>query len=238
MISATLSSAQTIIGSLPYTINIPGTYVLNQSLSYPSGSGIAITVKAPNVTINLGGNAIINTSDQTTTTAIGIGANNLTNITVENGEILGFKYGIYLNGPSSGATFNLGHVLQGLRFAYCTYAGIYLNFADNSLIQNCQLSSLGFTGGGVGVGTFSAGIYIISRNGGTRVYRCQVLHAATTGFVGIGGVQGSYWEQNLATNCEFGFAFGNSNAAYRDNATFGCTTPFSGGNDFGGNHSQ
>jgi hypothetical protein len=232
-------SAQTIIGSLPYSITTAGTYVLNQTLSFPSGSGIAILVKASNVTINLNGYAITNTSDQTTTNAIGIGEYNVENLTVENGEIVGFKYGVYLNGPSSGASFNLGHVVQGLRLAYCTYAGIWLNYADNCLIQNCQLSSLGTTGGGVRVGGFSAGIYVISLNGGTRVYRCQVLNAATTGFVGIGGVQGSYWEQNLATNCVYGFAFGNSPAAYRDNASFGSTSAaFLNGNDFGGNHSQ
>jgi len=232
-------SAQTIIGSLPYTITAAGTYVLNQPLSYASGSGIAILVKANNVTINLNGNTIANTSDQTKTTAIGIGAYNVENVTIENGGIFGFHYGVYLNGPSSGASFNLGHLVQGLRLAYCTYAGIWLNYADNCLIQNCQLSSLGTTAGGVRVGTFSAGIYVISLNGGTRVYRCQVLKAATTGFVGIGGVQGSYWEQNLATNCVYGFAFGGSNAAYRDNASFGSTTQaFVSGNDFGGNHSQ
>ena len=204
----------------------------------PPARGIAITVKASNVTINLNGYAITNSSDQTTTNAIGIGEYNVENLKVENGEIVGFKYGVYLNGPSSGASFNLGHVVQGLRLAYCIYAGIYLNFADNCLIQNCRLSSLGTTGGGVKVGFFSAGIYVISLKGGNRVYRCQVLNAATTGFVGIGGVQGSYWEQNLATNCTFGFAYGNNRDAYRDNASFGCTTPFSAGNDFGGNHSQ
>jgi hypothetical protein len=60
-----LTSAQTIISSLPYTITTAGTYVLNQTLYYPSGAGIAILVKAPDVTINLNGYAIINTADQT-----------------------------------------------------------------------------------------------------------------------------------------------------------------------------
>jgi hypothetical protein len=65
-----------------------------------------------------------------------------------------------------------------------------------------------------------------------------VLNATETGFVGVATTQGSYFEQNLATNCTFGFAFGDIKDAFRDNASFGCSTPFSSGNDFGGNHSQ
>jgi hypothetical protein len=65
-----------------------------------------------------------------------------------------------------------------------------------------------------------------------------VLNATETGFVGVGNIQGAYFEQDLATDCAFGFAFGGTKDAYRDNATFGCTTAFSAGNDFGGNHSQ
>jgi hypothetical protein len=85
---------------------------------------------------------------------------------------------------------------------------------------------------------FGYGIVVSSLNGGSRVYRCQVSKVTQTGFVGVSTSQGSYFEQDLATNCNFGFAFAGSKDAYRDNATFGCTTPFSSGNDFGGNHSQ
>ena len=227
-----------MISSLPYMITTAGVYVLNQSLSYSAGSGIAITVKASNVTINLNGYGITNTSNQTTTNAIGIGEYNVENVTVENGEILGFKYGVYLNGPSGGANFNAGHIVQGLRLAYCTSEGILLENASNCLVQNCQLSSMGTTGGGVNVG-LGYGITVFSQNGGTRVYRCQVLNATETGFVGVASAQGSYFEQNSATNCNFGFAFGDNKEGYRDNASFGSTTAaFTGGNDFGGNHSQ
>jgi hypothetical protein len=62
--------AQTVITSLPYTISTAGVYVLNQPLSYPSGTGNAITVKASNVTISLNGYGITNTSDQTKTSAV------------------------------------------------------------------------------------------------------------------------------------------------------------------------
>jgi hypothetical protein len=226
--------AQTIIGSLPYPITTAGTYVLNESLSYPSAGGIAITVKASNVTINLNGHAITNTSDPTTTQAIGIGEYNVENLTIENGEILGFLYGVYLHGPPAGPTiFNFGHVLQGLRLSYCAFAGIYLQYAYNCLIQNCQLSAMGYTSqfqkvaDGNGIVCFN--------NLGTRIYRCQVV-IAHTGFVG-GGLS-EYWEQNLAMDCDSGFAFGDSREVYRDNASVICPTPFSGGTDFGGNHSR
>jgi hypothetical protein len=198
--SAALSSAQTVITSLPYTINTPGVYVLNQSLHYTSGSGNAITVTASNVTINLNGYGITNTSDQTKTQARGISSNNVENLTVENGEIFGFFDGIILNGPNSGVSFNVGHVLQGLRLAYCTSVGIILANASNCVIQNCQLSSIGTTGGGVQVSGGAFGIEIVSLIGGNRVYRNQVLNATSVGFLGGAiGSQGGYWEQNLAT---------------------------------------
>jgi parallel beta-helix repeat protein len=239
IISATLSSAQTVITSLPYTISSAGTYLLNQTLYYPSGSGNAITVAASNVTLNLNGYGIINTANQTTTTATCVSASNFENISIENGEIFGFQNGIHLLGPSTGLNFNTGHIVQGLRLAYCTFRGIFLENSSNCLVQNCLLSSIGTTGGGVHVG-LGYGIVVFSLGGGTRVYRCQVLNATETGFVGVitGGSQGSYFEQNLATHCNFGFAFGDAAEAYRDNASFGSTTAFSSGNDFGGNHSQ
>jgi Right handed beta helix region len=237
-----LSSAQTVITSLPYTISIPGIYVLDQSLHYASGSGNAITVTASNVTINLNGYGIINTADQTTTTARCIYANNVENLTVENGEIFGFRYGVELDGPSSGLNFNAGHILQSLRLAYCTYSGIYLFYANNSLIQNCQVSSIGTTGGGVLVGN-GYGIVVYSSIGGNRIYRCQVFNASGTagyGFFGLTfGSQGSYFEQNLATDCAYGFVFNDSKEAYRDNASFGATTAaFTGGTNVSGNYSQ
>jgi hypothetical protein len=241
LISATLSSAQTIIASLPYTISTAGVYVLDQSLSYSSGSGIAITVKASNVTINLNGYGITNTSDQTTTTAIGIGAYNVENLTVKNGEIFGFKYGVYLNGPTTGLSFNAGHVVQSLRLAYCTENGILLDYADNCLIQNCQASSIGRTGGGIKLNNSAIGISVTSLTGGTRIYRCQVLGATSAGIsTGSVGSQGSYVEQNLATDCRIGFYLVDGREAYRDNPSFGATSePFLGTpTDFGGNHAK
>jgi hypothetical protein len=108
------------------------------------------------------------------------------------------------------------------------------------LIQNCQLSSIGTTGGGVVVSAGAFGIEIVSLIGGNRVYRNQVLKATSVGFFAATiGLQGSYLEQNLATNCEHGFFFSDVVEAYRDNMSFGSTSgAFTSGNDLGGNHSQ
>jgi len=48
-----------------------------------------------------------------------------------------------------------------------------------------------------------------------------VLNAIETGFVGVATTQGSYFEQNLATNCTFGFAFGDIKEAFRENSDEG-----------------
>jgi hypothetical protein len=230
--------AQTVITSLPYTISTAGVYVLDQPLTYPSGTGNAITVKASNVTISLNGYGITNTSDQTKTSAVCIYANNVENVTVENGEIFGFYEGVLLNGPANGTNFNIGHIVQNLRLAYCIGYGIFLDYASNCVIQNCLLSSIGITGGGARF-PGAIGIAIFSLNGGTRVYRCQVFNSVSYGFfTGTAGSQGSYLEQNVATTCPAGFGFLDMSEAYRDNASLGCTSSFIGGNDFGGNHSQ
>ncbi len=238
--SPALSSAQTVISSLPYTISTAGVYVLNQSFSYPSGSGAAITIKASNVTLNLNGHGITNTAAQNSSnTAIAIHASNFENITVENGEILGFNAGILLEGPTIGINFNVGHVIQGMRLAYSLTFGIWLEWCANCSIQNCQLYSMGTTGGGVTVNTPTYGIEVDSFNGGNRIYRNQVTNSFF-GYYGLnhGASQGSYFEQNLATNCTYSFTFDPLNA-YRDNASFGAATQaFAGGNSVGGNYAQ
>jgi hypothetical protein len=240
VLSSVLSSAQTVISSLPYTISTAGVYVLNQSLHYPSATGNAITISASNVTINLNGYGIINTATQNGSTAsVAIYGNNVENITIENGEIFGFFRGIFLSGTLSGNNFNVGHVIQGMRVAYCLYTGIFLEYASNSVVQNCQVSSVGTTGGGTVVNSGAYAIPIVSYLGGNRVYRCQVLGAGYGFFGNSNGIQGTYWEQNLATNCTYSFYFFQTKEAYRDNASFGATTAaFTSGNDLGGNHSQ
>jgi hypothetical protein len=238
--TSTLSSAQTVISSLPYTISTAGVYVLNKTLHYPSGTGNAITITASNVILNLGGFGIINTSDQTTTSATCISANNVENLTIENGEIFGFQNGITLYG-SSGLNFNAGHVIQNLRLAYCTLNGIYLNLVSNSLVQNCQLSSIGATGGGTVVHSNAAAVLVTSAvPGGNRVYRNQVLNSpfGIVCFYSSGTNTGCFVEQNLATGCNLvGFDL-QAEDAYRDNAAFNCATAFNGGNNISGNYSQ
>jgi hypothetical protein len=232
------SPAVTVITSLPHTINAPGVFVLKQSLSYSSGTGNAISVAASNVTIDLSGYTITNTADQSTTTANCIYGNNEGNLTVENGQIFGFEYGVYMNGPTS-ASLNAGHVVQAVHFNNCTGVGVFFQYGDNCLVQNCQFFSIGTTTGGVLVNSSAAGVDIYSLTGGSRIYRCQALNTPLGFSAGTNGTQGSYLEQNLATHCTWSFHFNDAYEAYRDNASFGATTAaFYLGNDFGGNHSQ
>jgi hypothetical protein len=239
--TSTLSSAQTVISSLPYTISTAGVYVLNQTLHYPTGTGNAITITASNVILNLGGFGIINTSDQTKTSATCIFANDVENVTIENGEIFGFYHGIFLAGATSGTNFNTGHVIQNLRLAYCTIDGILLETVSNSLVQNCQLSSIGATGGGTVVHSNAAAVLVTSAvPGGNRVYRNQVLNSpfGIVCFYSSGTNTGCFVEQNLATGCNLvGFDL-QAEDAYRDNAAFNCATAFNGGNNISGNYSQ
>jgi len=129
------------ITQLPITITQPGTYVLQSDL-VTSGNGIVI--QSDNVTIDLNGFTITGSSDASTQ-AFGISAFDYSNITISNGSIDGFFYGIYLSdivaSKSSEADFDDGnHLIDNVTITNSTFRGIRVegldNVVSNNLIQN------------------------------------------------------------------------------------------------------
>jgi hypothetical protein len=103
------SYAQTPITSVPYTISAPGRYILANNLTYSAASGNAITVEASNVSIDLNGYYLY--CPTSNNSANGIYENNLANLQVRNGIIVGFFWGIQFQGIN-----NFGHGVDGIRF--------------------------------------------------------------------------------------------------------------------------
>ena len=109
------SYGQTPIASLPYTISSAGNYYLTQNLTYSGAAGNAITVNASNVTIDLNGYQLVCANSSYSTW--GIYANNVSNVSVKNGAIAGFAFGIELGFPEGGSNVNFGHLVDSLRFS-------------------------------------------------------------------------------------------------------------------------
>jgi len=132
-----------IIDKLPYTINEPGNYKLEKSL-HSDRNGIEIN--ASNVTINLNHNMITGSTGGGNT-GFGIFSFGQSNITVKNGLIRGFQYGIYLSGlsdfaESSSALVGRNHLVDGMNIRFSTFRGIRVE-GENSVISNNMISDIG-----------------------------------------------------------------------------------------------
>jgi hypothetical protein len=123
--------AETTIGpainTLPYTINKAGVYHLAKNLGYDGIDGAAITVKVPQVVIDMNGYQI-ECASGTSNTAIGITCTDIARVTVKNGTITGFRSGISLD--SNGAT------VTGMLLTTNYASGITVNGNDAQITGN------------------------------------------------------------------------------------------------------
>ncbi len=127
----------------PTTITRAGHYRLERDIVVTSGNGI--NVKANNVIIDLNGYSIIGLGGPGTR-SYGIWSINCNNITIRNGTIRGFFYGIYLSDHhdqvrASGTSFdNGGHLIEGMRLIANTFRGIRVegrgNVVRGNLVQD------------------------------------------------------------------------------------------------------
>src|SRR5258708_33343547 len=92
-VAAIGSYGQTTISSLPFTITQSGTYTFSKVLNFSSvGGGLAITIAASNVVIDLKGYEL-----KANPTGAGRGiesSNRFVNLIIRNGTISGFQFGV------------------------------------------------------------------------------------------------------------------------------------------------
>jgi predicted RecA/RadA family phage recombinase len=88
----------TPITTVPFTITASGNYYLPANITTSLATGSAITINASEVTLDLNGRSLINVSP--TNQANGVFVNDQVDVTVQNGDIVGFGIGVYFS-PNS-----------------------------------------------------------------------------------------------------------------------------------------
>jgi hypothetical protein len=171
-----------LISSLPFTITAPGTYVLTGNLSYTASGTkpVAITINVPTgsigsaIILDFNGFTITNSSINTTVYGIDIQSPNATGaspVTIRNGKIALFYYGVY-DVKVSGV--NLNNLT--INTSNPGESAIRFELVASSTIANCNISGgnygiedIGSPGGNSYVNdtfTNTSPIVVTGQNGG------------------------------------------------------------------------
>jgi hypothetical protein len=226
---------RTPIGTAPFTIGTPGSYVLTANLS---GTGTVITISADDVTLDLNG-FTVNSSSTTAGAVVLSGSRD--NITVRNGRITGGSQCI----AGSGTLTNI--LIEDICAMSGRISGFSLNstLSRNLLLRRCQANNIGSTtiasDGNLSIFAFNIG------GSCSRVEDCTVSRmfyngGGTPTLRGIimGGLNG-----NAVARCTVshdsaltatGIAFANVVAGvYRDNTVINFAAAYVLGTNGGGN---
>jgi parallel beta-helix repeat protein len=209
------SYGQTPIASLPYTISSGGNYYLTQNLTYSGAAGNAITVNASNVTIDLNGYQLFCSNSNNSTW--GIYANNVSNVSIKNGAIDGFTFGIELGFPGGGSNVNFGHLVDGVRFSN-DLESVAFYTTRGCVVRNCQIDG---------------GLYgVVFNNGAGNRASNNVATGVGYGFTSIGA---HYFDSNYADSCTYTGIYAASGTAtkLRFNTTTNCGVAVYGGTSEG-----
>ena len=145
------------ITSLPYTITTQGHYCFNRNLSTPITTGNAITISSNYVVLDFNHFKLGGGSAGLGTQAVGVGAGGQTNVTIRNGNIRGFRVGIWLvdldpiNNPTS-----LGYTVEDNVLDGNTSAGVIVAGGSSVVRRNTVFNTGNSTAGFFGVGCTGA----------------------------------------------------------------------------------
>jgi hypothetical protein len=233
---ATNPNCRPVSVPLPAIISEAGVYCLAGNVGTSMLQGIAILIQADNVVLDLNGFVLEGFADRARTTAIGVFAGGFgsppQNVTVRNGTIRGFHYGVTLI-VSNGT-------VESIRADRNTFVGITVGGVD-TVIRNNQVVATGGTGIVVGIPGLSAAKGIQASGPAPRVLNNDVTgipneaSAKATGIflTALGGLVVNNRIVSVERGIEF---FGAAGGKYRDNLTFDVVTPYTGGTDAGNNH--
>ena len=124
------------IRSLPFTITTQAHYCFDRNLSTAITAGAAITINADFVLLDLNNFKLSGSAAGTGTLAIGIYANNRSNLTIRNGNVRGFAYGILIEGADTTSSRNVTverNALDGNTVAGITVFGSRYSIRDNQV---------------------------------------------------------------------------------------------------------
>jgi len=248
----------TAITTLPYTITTQGVYCLTGNLATSMTSGNAIDIQTNNVTIDLNGFKLGGLAAGTGTTTYGINANQRKNITIRNGSIRGFFYGIFLN-DNYPYTASQGNLIEYIRAEQNTYIGIYARGRGNIVRHNQVVDTGGRTPAnnaygiaiyGPGARTLDNDISATAATGANSGYALYLFQADSAVVErnriddvssGTAPTSGVYILSSLnvlvignrITSAQNGVLFDASTGKYMSNLTSNVTTPFAGGTAVG-----
>ena len=236
---ATLSSGP----NSDHVIQTGGIYCLKSDLSSVRTIGSAIFVNAGvnNVVLDLNGHKLGGLSAGPGTETVGIFAPQSQNVTIRNGTVRGFRYGISLENANLASG---GHLIEKVRVDQCTQVGIRV-VGRGIIVRNNQVISTGGTTDGSNPQIFA----ITAFGPGNRVINNDIITVSPQGQPGtwitygifmndsVGSSTTVFVVRNRITDAGFGIRFENtSTGKYRGNRTSSVTTPYTGGLDAGDNH--
>lgn len=133
------------ISSLPFIIEKPGNYCLTGHLENQTDQN-AITIAASGVVLDLKNFTLSSYNKRSNTVSFGIFSQNCRDITIQNGTITGFMYGIYL-ADLRGSDTDLnsltgGHLISQMTIKASTFRGIRIEGAQNQ-VKNTQIIGVG-----------------------------------------------------------------------------------------------
>ena len=236
-LGAALVGAETVnctaITTAPAVITTQGIYCFTGHLSTGITTGVAIDIQTNNVVLDLNGFKLGGLAAGAGTTAIGVQGANRLNVTIKNGTIRGYFKGISLT--DSGAS--QGHVVEDIRADLNTFVGIEVDGAGN-IVRNNQVVT---TGGSTTFGANASAQGILMAGSGPRALNNDVINTSKLGTgvstgIEFNGATGAFAVNNRITTADRGIAYDSgATGKYRDNLTFGVTTPFTGGTAVGTN---
>jgi hypothetical protein len=220
--------------AVPYKITVPGIYCLTEDIATVLAAGKAIDIQTHSVVLDLNGHRMGNIGAGPGTAAIGIYAVGRQNITIMNGTIRGFEYGIRLD--DTAPSTSQGHVIEGLRVDYCRRYGI-LAKGRGIVVRNNQVIATG----GTTLSPNSDAIGVHLTGPGPRVLDNDIITVTPTGIGTARGLVFMHAEDALAVNNRItsanrGIDFFFSPGKYRDNVTSSVNSPYNGGTDAGNNN--
>jgi hypothetical protein len=230
----------TAITSLPTTISTQGIYCLTGNLATNLASGNAIEITVNNVSIDMNGFKLGNLAAGAGTTALGIFADQRKNITIRNGTIRGFLFGIWLDDISpftaSYVISNNQVVSTGGSTVSPSAWGIFVAGPGARLINN-DITAVVAQGGNSDSFGIVLGLSANSVVEGNRVSDISSSPGGDSFGILMGDSSDIMVVNNRIATAEFGVFYDVSTGKYRDNSTGGIgDTAYSGGTDVGNNN--
>lgn len=233
------------ITAFPANLLGPGVYCLSfKYIDFPLASGALITISADDVVLDLNG-ATLDGTPKGSAYSFGVLASGHSNITIRNGTIKGFNYGIQLTAPLGVVNTQIRNthafLVENVRLIGNRTAGMHV-VGNDSVIRHNYVAHTGgsadrrLSGNAWGIIASGTGVRIVDND-----VHYTVANTAYSGGVTNAILLGGAWDAvvvgNRISEANFGVNGGVGNwGKYRDNITTNVGVPYTGGTDIGNNN--